>query len=370
MTSVSRESGTIIERNLVIERLREQERQRRGLRLQRDTIAPLQAEGAQFDVMRQRLARREAIYERLSQDTMPSVAAVILLPFLDPEHPHVDPFSIILRRELAQKAFQSDAQTSIQTALNRLGQHLPAAELYAKSHGVLLGRKAEDGTKRIGYYLALNEEIKSGKREPEALEAHTQEEEEAPQDLASQEPLRFRVGVRRVYFGSPLRPRVRGGNFIESGLDGRPVWVGAKDAPRTKEPPKETRLVRILNGKISEMPKAPPVPEEAEVKKTLDIDELDALLFPKPVMPEPEPDLEADGEPDPLSIEPSPEELEELRAETEEQGKQTVSSGIAADDHKHRFKIAEPNGPTSPGVCSCGVSKVFRNSAPEYTIRR
>lgn len=33
------------------------------------------------------------------------------------------------------------------------------------------------------------------------------------------------------------------------------------------------------------------------------------------------------------------------------------------DDHAHRWRISEPNGPTSEGICKhCGRAKEFRNS--------
>lgn len=38
--------------------------------------------------------------------------------------------------------------------------------------------------------------------------------------------------------------------------------------------------------------------------------------------------------------------------------------------HKHRWKIAPANGPTSKGVCACGEEREFRNSAKDYASGR
>lgn len=40
----------------------------------------------------------------------------------------------------------------------------------------------------------------------------------------------------------------------------------------------------------------------------------------------------------------------------------TPTAVATAADHFHRWRIDEPNGPTSGGVCKiCGVSKEFKN---------
>ncbi len=40
----------------------------------------------------------------------------------------------------------------------------------------------------------------------------------------------------------------------------------------------------------------------------------------------------------------------------------TTTAAAPAADHFHRWRIDEPNGPTSGGVCKiCGVSKEFKN---------
>lgn len=40
----------------------------------------------------------------------------------------------------------------------------------------------------------------------------------------------------------------------------------------------------------------------------------------------------------------------------------TVQAPQAQADHYHRWRIDEPNGPTSTGVCKvCGIEKNFKN---------
>lgn len=35
---------------------------------------------------------------------------------------------------------------------------------------------------------------------------------------------------------------------------------------------------------------------------------------------------------------------------------------MASDGHVHRWRIGEPNGPRSEGVCACGEVRLFGNS--------
>ena len=40
----------------------------------------------------------------------------------------------------------------------------------------------------------------------------------------------------------------------------------------------------------------------------------------------------------------------------------TAAAPLAEGDHYHRWRIDEPNGPTSEGLCKvCGVTRQFRN---------
>ncbi len=39
-----------------------------------------------------------------------------------------------------------------------------------------------------------------------------------------------------------------------------------------------------------------------------------------------------------------------------------IADPVAQPDHMHRWRIEEPNGPTSHGVCKvCGTTKAFKN---------
>ncbi len=39
-----------------------------------------------------------------------------------------------------------------------------------------------------------------------------------------------------------------------------------------------------------------------------------------------------------------------------------ASAAVETSDHLHRWRIEEPNGPTSTGVCKvCGTEKIFKN---------
>ena len=45
---------------------------------------------------------------------------------------------------------------------------------------------------------------------------------------------------------------------------------------------------------------------------------------------------------------------------------QTKTPTEVKADHMHRWRIDEPNGPTSTGVCKvCGIEKTFRNWLPD-----
>lgn len=37
------------------------------------------------------------------------------------------------------------------------------------------------------------------------------------------------------------------------------------------------------------------------------------------------------------------------------------------NNHAHHWIIAEANGPTSPGTCSCGAERLFKNSLEDGT---
>lgn len=45
---------------------------------------------------------------------------------------------------------------------------------------------------------------------------------------------------------------------------------------------------------------------------------------------------------------------------------ETKPTTEAKADHMHRWRIDEPNGPTSTGICKvCGAEKTFRNWLPD-----
>lgn len=46
--------------------------------------------------------------------------------------------------------------------------------------------------------------------------------------------------------------------------------------------------------------------------------------------------------------------------------KEKLGKTAGKPDHLHRWRIEEPNGKTSEGVCSCGEHKEFKNSSEEW----